>query len=214
MDDRMAIQPYSQELSPLRILIADPDEAIHHTFREHLTQEGFEVASAINGLECVASLRERVPDALVIEPQMPWGGGDGVLAIMGEDPPLASVPVVVLTSCGDSDLVSRVARYPVSRYHFKPMAPDRLAITIRHLLDHPRRRFALAEQTGRLENSILKRTGGRVRNLQVEITSGGVVVRGRSDSHYVKQLVLAAVRETFEATETQSERILLNIEVD
>jgi hypothetical protein len=53
-----------------------------------------------------------------------------------------------------------------------------------------------------------------VRNLQVEVTDGGVIVRGHSDSHYIKQLVLAAVRETFVVTKTQSERILLDIEVD
>ena len=39
-----------------------------------------------SGLECVARLRERVPDVLVLEPQLPWGGGEGVLAIMGEVP--------------------------------------------------------------------------------------------------------------------------------
>ena len=214
MDDRSAIQPYSQDSRPLRILIADPDESIHDTYCEHLTREGFEVASVFSGVECVASLRERVPDLLLIEPELPWGGGDGVVASMGEDTPLASVPVVVLTSCGNSDVIDRFARFPVSKYLFKPIAPDRMANTIRHVLGHPRRRFALTERTGRLESSILKRTGGRVRNLQVEVTNGGVIVRGHSNSHYIKQLVLAAVRETCEATETQSDRILLDIEVD
>ena len=84
---------------------------------------------------------------------------------------------------------------------------------LRSLLDHPRLRFTLAEQTGRLECEIVRRTGDRVRNLRVETVDGRVIVRGRSDSHHVKQVALAAVLEAFEASESQSDRIELAIEV-
>jgi hypothetical protein len=49
--------------------------------------------------------------------------------------------------------------------------------------------------------------------LRVETVDGRVIVRGRSESHYVKQLALAAVREAFEASKSQSDRIELDIEV-
>ena len=193
--------------------MADPDESLQPVYREPLSQEGFELVTALSGLECVARLRERVPDVLVLEPQLPWGGGDGVLAIMGEVPELATVPVMVLTSCRDPHVLKAVARFPVSDYQLKPLAPDRLAGRLRTLLDHPRLRFTLAEQNGRLECSIARRTGGRVRNLRVETVDGRVIVHGRSDSHHVKQLALAAVLEAFEASESQSERVELDIEV-
>jgi response regulator RpfG family c-di-GMP phosphodiesterase len=164
-------------------------------------------------LECVARLRERVPDVLVLEPHMPWGGGDGILAMMGEVPHLATVPVMILTSCHDPHVLNRVARFPISDYHLKPIAPDRLAGRLRTLLTHPRLRFTLAEQTNRLECSITRRTGGRVRNLHVETVNGRVIVRGRCDSHHVRQLALAAMLEAFEASESQSDRIELDIEV-
>jgi DNA-binding response OmpR family regulator len=193
--------------------MADPDEALQPVYRERLAQEGFEVVTVFSGLECVARLRESVPDLLVLEAQLPWGGGDGVLAIMGEVPLLATVPVMVLTSCRDPHVLNRVARFPISDYYFKPLAPDLLAGRLRTLLNHPRLRFTMAEQTGRLECSIARRTGGRVQNLRVETVDGRVIVRGRSDSHYVKQLALAAVREALEASEFQSDRIELDIEV-
>jgi DNA-binding response OmpR family regulator len=149
----------------------------------------------------------------VLEPQLPWGGGEGVLAIMGELPRLASVPVMVLTSCRDARLLEAVARFPVSDYQLKPLAPDRLAGRLRSILAHPKLRFTLAEQNGRLECSIARRTGGRVYDLRVETIDGRVIVHGRSDSHHVKQLALAAVLEAFEASESQSERVDLDIEV-
>jgi response regulator RpfG family c-di-GMP phosphodiesterase len=166
-----------------------------------------------SGLECMCRLRNRVPDVLVLEPQLLWGGGDGVLAMMGENPDLANVPVMVLTSCCNPQVLESVARFPICDYHLKPLAPDRLVVRLRVLLAHPRLRFTLGEQNGRLECLIERRTGGRIRNLHVETIEGRVIVHGRSHSHHVKQLALAAVLEAFEASETQSERIELDIEV-
>jgi len=71
----------------------------------------------------------------------------------------------------------------------------------------------MAEQNGRLECSIARRTGGRIRDLRVETVDGRVIVHGRSDSHHVKQLALAAVQEAFEASQSQSEKVELDIEV-
>jgi DNA-binding response OmpR family regulator len=193
--------------------MADPEESFHPMYREPLSREGFEVEWASSGLECVSRLRERAPDVLVLEPQLPWGGGDGVLAMMGEDPNLAIVPVMVLTSCRNPHTLKAIARFPVSDYQLKPLTPGRLAERLRKLLDHPRLRFTMAEQTGRLECSIASRTGGRVQNLCVEVVDGRVIVHGRAHSHHVKQLALAAVLEVFETTPSQSEKVELNIEV-
>jgi CheY-like chemotaxis protein len=206
-------QPRSRGSKHIRVLLADPDESLQPVYRGPLLQDGFELVTTLSGLECVSRLRERVPDVLVLEPQLLWGGGAGVLAIMGEVPQLATVPVMVLTSCRDARLLEAVARFPVSDYQLKPLAPDRLAARLRTILAHPKLRFTLAEQNGRLECSIAMRTGGRVYDLRVETVDGRVIVRGRTDSHYVKQLALAAVLEAFEASETQSERVELDIEV-
>jgi len=62
----------------IRVLIADPDERVLTSYREFLWQEGFEVDTVTNAIDCVARLRERVPDVLVLDPDLPWGGGSGV----------------------------------------------------------------------------------------------------------------------------------------
>jgi CheY-like chemotaxis protein len=204
---------WSKSSRLIRVLMADPDESLQPVYRGPLLHEGFELVTAVNGLECIARLRERAPDLLVLEPQLPWGGGEGVLALMGGAPRLANIPVMVLTSCRDPRLLEAVSRFPVSDYQVKPLAPDRLAERLRTILAHPKLRFTLAEQSGRLECSIARRTGNRIQNLRVEIVDGRVIVRGRSDSHHVKQLALAAVLEAFEASQTQSERVELDIEV-
>jgi CheY-like chemotaxis protein len=207
------VQQRSNGSKTIRVMMADPDESLQPVYREPLLQGGFELATAVSGLECVAQLRECVPDLLVLEPQLPWGGGEGVLAMMGETPEFATIPVIVLTSCRDPHMLEAVSRFPVSDYQLKPLTPDRLVEKIRSILAHPRLRFTLGEQNGRLECSITRRTNGRIYDLHVETVNGRVIVRGRSDSHYVKQLALAAVLEAFEASESQSENVDLDIDV-
>jgi DNA-binding response OmpR family regulator len=207
------VQSRSNGSTPTRVLMADPDVSLPSVYREPLLRGGFELGTAVSGLECVARLRECVPDVLVLEPQMPWGGGNGVLAIMGESAELAMIPVMILTSCRDRDALNSVERFPINDYHVKPLAPDRLAGRLRSILDQPRFRFALGDQNGLLECAIARRTGGRVWDLRVEACDGRVIVRGRSDSHHVKQLALAAVQEAFESAESQPETVELEIEV-
>ena len=208
-----SVQPRSNGSTPIRVLMADPDPSLPPVYREPLSREGFDLGTAADGLECIARLRERVPDVLVLEPHIPWGGGDGVLAIMDESPDLAMVPVMILTSRRDPHVLKRVERFPISDYHVKPLAPDRLAGRLRGLLDHPRLRFSLGDHEGRLKCAIARRTGGRVRDLRVEVRAARIIVFGCTESYHVKQLVVAAVREAIEASESQGLRIESEIEV-
>ncbi|MDA1055986.1 MAG: response regulator [Planctomycetota bacterium] len=118
-----------------RVLIADPDEPLRQRYSEFLTRDGFQVATAANGLECAAQLRRFRPDVLVLEPALPWGQGDGVLALMHEeaDVPLASV--IVLTAMRDVDALCRVLEFPLDDFVRKPLEPSQLARKIHRLLN-------------------------------------------------------------------------------
>lgn len=213
MSSELFTQPRSKGSTPIRVLLADPDESLRLAYRGPLFEEGFELVAATGGVECMERMVKHVPDVLVIEPQLPWGGGAGVLAMMGVNPALAAVPVMILTSCRDAHLMQAVSRFPVSDYQLKPLAAERLAARLRSILAHPKLRFTLAEQNGRLECLIARRTGDRIYDLRVETIEGRVIVHGRSESHHVKQLALAAVLEAFEASQSQSEKVELDIEV-
>ncbi len=117
----------------VRVLIADSDERLLDRYRLHFREE-FELATATNGVECLACLRERTPDVLVLEPQLLWGGGDGVLAVMHQVSRLAFVPVMILTACRDVRVLQGVAPFRISDYCVKPLAPRQLATRIWTLL--------------------------------------------------------------------------------
>lgn len=82
----------------MRLLVADADEHLLDQCEAYSSLQGIELQTARGGVECVAALRLGPPDVLVLEAELPWGGGDGVLTLMREDDSLARVPVVLLDS--------------------------------------------------------------------------------------------------------------------
>lgn len=79
----------------MRILFADGDEVFRDIAQHYLSQNGHKAEACANGLECVASLCLGVPDVVVLEREMLWGGGDGVLARMQQDVEWSRIPVIL-----------------------------------------------------------------------------------------------------------------------
>jgi CheY-like chemotaxis protein len=82
-------------------LFADADRESRDLHAWLLSSYGFQVDTASNGLQCLAKLSHSLPDLLILDLELPWGGGDGVLALIRQD--LRLLPSrVVLTSSGRS----------------------------------------------------------------------------------------------------------------
>lgn len=137
----------AKQIASAKIVLADPDESHHEMHRTHLALQGIELISALSGIECLRRLREHEADALVIEPDLPWGGGEGVLAVMSDHPQWAKTPVMVLTAARDVRLLNDIMRYSIQDFQLKPLAAEQLAARIRLLLDPSRRRDFLIENS-------------------------------------------------------------------
>src|SRR5262249_37372994 len=137
-----------------RVLLADADEVLLGSYRHFLSRHGYTVATATSGLECVAQLRQFKPEAVVLDPDLPWGGGEGVMALMYEERDIPVVPVMILAAPDKADDPDPLGVFPASGYLVKPVAPADLAENLRHLF---RRRRAKAQWDGKrdiLESSI------------------------------------------------------------
>ncbi|MEQ9379954.1 MAG: hypothetical protein RJP95_03770 [Pirellulales bacterium] len=86
----------------MRVLLADRDEAFLHTVRGFLRHRGHNVNVVTNGIDCISLFRAELPDALIIERELLWGGSDGVLELLAEDI-RDSKPLVILTIPSDWD---------------------------------------------------------------------------------------------------------------
>lgn len=116
-----------------RVLLADRDAFLLATCRDCLRLRGVAVVTATNGLECLQALRSCPPDVLVLEAELPWGGGDGVLAVLDEQPELRPSQVILLSYASDRGLLHRVSRFKVDDYQQKPLTALWLANRISRL---------------------------------------------------------------------------------
>jgi signal transduction histidine kinase len=92
-----------------RILVVDDDETFRYVLRQIITEKGYEVIEAIDGVEGLARLRADKPDAVVLDLQMPRLDGFGVLREKLADPAISDVPVIISTSLVvDADLAGRL----------------------------------------------------------------------------------------------------------
>jgi two-component system, cell cycle response regulator DivK len=128
------VQPAPREREgPAQVVIADDDPAIGALLTATLRRTGAECRLARNGTEALALVHELLPDALILDVNMPGMDGFEVLASLRADLVTAAVPVVLLTarqqesdvlkgfSCGASDYITkpfnpmevtaRIARY-------------------------------------------------------------------------------------------------------
>jgi len=122
-------------MSPVRVLISDPDELLRESYRLFLAREGFEVATATDGLDCMTKLRSFAPDVLVLEPAQLWGGGDGVLARMQEEADVPPAKVLILSACSNLERLDREVGLAIPEYQSKPISPDLLMGRIRGMLE-------------------------------------------------------------------------------
>jgi CheY-like chemotaxis protein len=122
------------------IIIADDDPDILDAITTVLRSVPYQVATARNGEQCLAMVKQRKPDVLVLDLLMPKMDGFAVLRELQNDPAYNTLPIAVLTTVVED--ASR-RRYEletgrdlrISTYLQKPVAPDEMIRTIAKMLE-------------------------------------------------------------------------------
>ncbi len=96
-----------------RVVIADANELLLSAYRAFLVAEGFEVIAVTDGLACIDVLRRQNVTALILDSDLPWGSGLGVLEVMHEEG--IPLPLVLL-------LASQPARIADSAFSIRDYA--------------------------------------------------------------------------------------------
>lgn len=117
-----------------RILVCDDDPLLVQLVEFRLRAKDFEVETAADGEEALATIRNNPPDLVVLDAMMPGIDGFELLVRIKEDDQLAKIPVVMLTARkGEKDIVSALER-GAADYLVKPFIPDELLARIQRIL--------------------------------------------------------------------------------
>jgi len=119
-----------------KILIVDDDRDIVDSLKMVLHSAGYTVFIAENCAECRESLKKQRPDLILLDIMMDTMTDGFVLGMeLKNDPELAAIPVIVLSS------IEKQTGFPVDRdylkvdaYLEKPVPPAGLLETIKHFI--------------------------------------------------------------------------------
>jgi DNA-binding response OmpR family regulator len=116
---------------PMRVLIVDDDPPSLKMTAFLLAEEGYEVATADNGLDALRLVDQQAPDLVILDVMMP--GLDG-LQVTQRIRRNMSVPIIILSAKGET--VDRVHGLDVGAddYLAKPFEPAELLARVRSVL--------------------------------------------------------------------------------
>src|ERR1700748_3686153 len=117
-----------------RVLVVDDILSNVKLLEAKLSAEYFEVASAFNGLECLARMEEATPDIVLLDVMMPGMDGFKVCRRIKSNPKTAHVPVVMVTALDQPS--DRVAGLDAGADDFltKPVDDSALFARVRSLV--------------------------------------------------------------------------------
>jgi len=115
------------------ILIAEDDELILRTVEHKLVKEGHEVVLTRNGREAIEKINELDLDLVVTDIMMPFASGIEILSAIKSIG--KKIPVIVLSSMGQEEVVVDAFDLGASDFMVKPFSPNELILRIKRLVN-------------------------------------------------------------------------------
>ena len=114
----------------IKVLIADDQELIRQSLEIVLnTKEDLQVIDTVaNGQEVIQSIRNEVPDVILMDIRMPKMDGVQCTKIIKENYP--QVKIIILTTFDDDEFVYNALKYGASGYLLKGVSMDELVSAI------------------------------------------------------------------------------------
>jgi CheY-like chemotaxis protein len=176
-DQVVITTPRTAERRP-RILVVDDEANIRELLTQEFVEAGYDVRTASNGREAVATVRRERPDLVVLDVMMPEMNGFDVAAVLKNDPLTMDIPIVVLSIVQDRD---RGFRLGVDRYLTKPIDTDLLFREVGALIEQKKshKRVLVVDEdqtTVKTLTDVLTARGYSV----IEAQDGEIVERARA----------------------------------
>jgi chemosensory pili system protein ChpA (sensor histidine kinase/response regulator) len=122
--------------SPARTLVMVVDDSL--TVRKFttrlLTREGFEVITARDGVDALKLLTDHVPDAILLDIEMPRMDGFEFAKTIRGDAKSAAIPIIMITSRTADKHRNRACELGVDRFLGKPYQEDELLRNLRDVI--------------------------------------------------------------------------------
>jgi len=119
-------------MSNVRLLVVDDEASARSGLSKLLTQEGYAVETAADGLLALESIAESTPALIITDLKMPNLDGMGLLAKLREQG--LDIPAIVTTAFGEVSVAVQAMRAGAEDYLTKPIDFDALLLSVERTL--------------------------------------------------------------------------------
>lgn len=153
----------------IRILLVDDEQDILEIVGYNLTQEGYEVHTAKNGVEAVAKAKKKEPHLVILDVMMPEMDGIEACEIIRKTPGLENTMITFLTARGED--YSQLAGFEAGAddYIQKPIKPKVLMSKVKALLRRRKEQASESEELVCIGDLIINREEYKVINKGEEL---------------------------------------------
>lgn len=102
-----------------RIMIIEDDHFLSSLMKARLEKDGFAVLQAFDGEEAIQLFKEQIPSLIILDLIMPKVTGFEVLQTISLTPPLAKVPVVILSNLAQDSDIEKARQLGAKEYFVK-----------------------------------------------------------------------------------------------
>ncbi|MEK7234593.1 MAG: response regulator [Elusimicrobiota bacterium] len=118
-----------------KILIIDDDVNLATIMRQFLVDKGFDVETAFDAYAGVAAAGDFRPDLILLDLQMPAGGGAAVCVRISQNMAINKTPIIFITSASQKELKEQLPIVSQAKGHFKkPVDTNALMAAIDRVL--------------------------------------------------------------------------------
>ena len=118
-----------------RILLVDDTITVLMFEKMMLAGQGYDLQTASDGDEALSSVAKTQPDLILLDIMMPKMDGIETLKRLKDDPDTSHIPVVMVTTKGEPDLIEKAFQAGCDDYITKPLDKLELMTKINIYLD-------------------------------------------------------------------------------
>ena len=116
----------------MRILVAEDEPILIRTIELRLKKDGHEVCLAVDGQQALDQFEAFAPDMIITDIMMPYASGLEIISfVRGQTG--KKVPVIILSSMGQEDVVLEAFQLGADDYITKPFSPNELSVRVKRL---------------------------------------------------------------------------------
>ena len=118
-----------------KILIVEDEPDILDTMKFRLESEGYEVVTAVDGMEALYKGREEAPDLIILDIILPKMDGFQVCRDLKGDPKYHQIPIIVVSAKAQAVDQVEGMRCGADEYMTKPFDSDELVKMVKGTLE-------------------------------------------------------------------------------